>query len=233
MSILEYGLGKVAAKKVETLSNIEKTKKENSNYRVIDFGGGKEKHYLNKFSFFDAIVDFREIKGYPNLQSITGSLEHESTYESLLKEVDENGKYDFSICTHTLEDLNNPLYVIDKIIKISKRGLVSVPSKYLELTRPEESSHRGYYHHRYIATINNQKLFFIPKTPIVERKVFDDISKKYNVNNGELWLIWENDFDYELYQDGWCGPSSQKFFENTYSLLLNGEEDSDVGEYHK
>ena len=153
-------------------------------------------------------------------------MEHESTYEKLLKEVEENGKYDFSICTHTLEDLNNPLYVIDKIINISKRGLISVPSKYLELVHIEDNSHRGYYHHRYISMINNQKLLFIPKTPIIERKVFNDISKKYNENNGELWLIWENNFEYELYQDGWCGPNANEFVNNIYKILINSDEDN-------
>ena len=88
-----------------------------------------------------------------------------------------------------------------------------------------ESNCRGYYHHRYIITLKDSSLFFIPKTTILENSKFNKISEKHNEQNSELWLIWEENIKSSVYQDGWCGPSSKNFLENTYSLLLNGEED--------
>ena len=183
-------------------------------------GGGKEKHYKNKFSFLDCVIDFRKVTGYDNLNSISGSLEDDTTYDGLLNEINEKGKFDFSICTHTLEDLNNPLYVVNKLIQVSKSGLITVPSKYLETSRIERN-HRGYYHHRYISTLQGDTLTFIPKTPIIENKLFDNIAKRYTKDNAELWILWENDITSCVFKDGWCGPSIDQFTQETYDFLNN------------
>lgn len=56
---------------------------------------------------------------------------------SLLDYVDRHGKFDFVICSHTLEDLNLPEAVCSLINKIGKGGYIPVPSKYAEPTALE------------------------------------------------------------------------------------------------
>ena len=71
-----------------------------------------------------------------------GSLKHfkcditnPNDYNELLTYVTQNGKFDFCICTHTLEDIMNPIFVCEQIEKISNEGYIAFPSKYRELSR--------------------------------------------------------------------------------------------------
>lgn len=44
-------------------------------------------------------------------------------------------KLDFAICTHTLEDLDNPGPVWELLPVVARRAFVAVPSKHAELRR--------------------------------------------------------------------------------------------------
>ena len=62
------------------------------------------------------------------------------TWEPIFDYVDKNGKFDFSICSHTLEDLNAPKQVMINLQKISNAGLIAFPSKYMEMKKWEGRS---------------------------------------------------------------------------------------------
>ena len=47
-------------------------------------------------------------------------------------------QFDFSICSHTLEDVRDPLFVCAEIIRVSKRGYIEVPSRIIESCRGVE-----------------------------------------------------------------------------------------------
>src|SRR5262245_49885274 len=42
---------------------------------------------------------------------------------------------DFVICSHTLEDIRDPLFVCAEMIRIAKRGYIEVPSRLVESSR--------------------------------------------------------------------------------------------------
>src|SRR6516164_2319087 len=42
---------------------------------------------------------------------------------------------DFVICSHTLEDIRDPLWVCSEMIRIAKRGYIEVPSRIAETCR--------------------------------------------------------------------------------------------------
>lgn len=60
-------------------------------------------------------------------------------------------EFDVTICSHTLEDVRDPLFVCSQLIRVSKAGYIEVPSPFREACKidPADSS-AGYDHHRWI-----------------------------------------------------------------------------------
>jgi len=223
--IVEAGLGYIANKKVAELNRLREIKKSNPEYRIIDIGGGKEKHVSDKFDFIDATMDFRDVNK-PNIKHFSGNINDPFLWEKVDQDVEENGKYDYCICTHTLEDIAHPAYVLKKINQISKSGIISFPSKYREFKRFElDGTIRGYSHHRWIITIKNKKLKFFPKVTIVENKAFDPIGNISHPAIEEVFIVWKDSVDFEVFNNDWLGPSPSEFFENFLNEIRNTDED--------
>ena len=223
--IATAGLGYIAHKKVQELNRLREIKKSNPEYRIIDIGGGKEKHVSDKFEFIDATMDFRDVVR-PNIKHFSGNINDPFLWEKVDQHVKEHGKYDYCICTHTLEDIAYPAYVLEKINQISKEGILSFPSKYREFKRFElDMSIRGYSHHRWIITLKNQKLKFFPKVTIVENKIFDKIGAISHPAIEELFVVWKDKVEFEVFNNDWLGPSPSEFFSNFSNEIMETDED--------
>ena len=91
------------------INYILKNKENNPNYKVIDFGGS---HGGWSTPYVDAIVDFNNIRVNPtNIVFFKMDMTNPNEYNELLTYVEKNGKFDFCIFTHTLEDIINPVFV--------------------------------------------------------------------------------------------------------------------------
>ena len=224
--IVEAGLGYIAHKKIQELNRLRDVKKNNPDYRIIDIGGGKEKHVPDKFDFIDATMDFRDVDK-EHIKHFSGNINDPFLWEKVDKEVSEKGKYDYCICTHTLEDIAYPAYVLKKINQIAKAGIISVPSKYREFKRFElDGIIRGYSHHRWIVTMKNMKLKFFPKVSIVENIVFNDIGAISQPHIEELFVVWKDSIEFEIFNNDWLGPSPSEFFTNFTDQIKNTDEDT-------
>ena len=95
-------------------------KKENPNYNVIDIGSGAD--FWTK-PFADVTVDFY-MTPQGSKQHFEVNLERESSWQKLLDYVEENEKFDFCICSHTLEDLYYPFIALENIPKVAKQGIL-------------------------------------------------------------------------------------------------------------
>lgn len=76
----------------------------------------------------------------------------------------EDDTFDFSICSHTLEDIKDPLWVCKELARVSKSGYIEFPSRY------QESIHglvyrgvTGWPHHRWMIEVRSGNLLLIPK----------------------------------------------------------------------
>jgi len=156
---------------------LKSEKEKNPNFRVIDVGGGSgEFHYSE---YIDDIVDLREKLAVPR----QGTRHHrfdicdgEAWLDFHQDIIEKEGKFDFAICRHTLEDIDNPQLLTRWLSRISKAGWVSVPSHYTELTRSNQHKFgheksvltdiRGYMHHKWIffASFHGEgRIFAFPK----------------------------------------------------------------------
>ena len=223
---MKFHLGELTKTKIKYLKMLEKIKKENKNIKIIDVGGGKEKHYSNKFNFIDAYIDFRKVSSSnKNLKHYNGNVNDLELWETVFKDVEKNGKYDYCICTHLLEDIAFPQFVCKCINKIAKSGLITFPSKYKELSYFESNKYKGYSHHRWIMTIKNNSILGFPKQGFIESLEFTNISKKCNKDNEELCIFWEDKINFDIINNDWLGPSPQGIINIYLNELPNTDED--------
>ena len=141
---------------------IKAEKAKNPNYTVVDIGG-----VTNGWTsdIIDLLVDINTTDTFNSL-----SVDICST-ESLIKiqnYVEEHGMFDYAICTHTLEDIFNPIDILKILPTISKGGVISMPSANTEFSRCENPHWLGYIHHRWIFDHNNTTMLIIPKISVLE-----------------------------------------------------------------
>ena len=209
----------------DVIDYIKKMKTNNELFTVIDVGGS-----LNGWSFeyIDALVDFNS-PNFPQdnkllIKYFNMDITHPDSWLEILDYVKDNGKFDFCICTHTLEDIMNPVYVCEQIQKIAKGGYVAVPSKYRELSRFEigQNSYRGYIHHRWIFDIKNNIFVGYPKINYLDcTDVFDTIAD-FDINKYDLSFFWKDNIDIIYVNENYLGPNINSVI-HYYNNLLTSE----------
>jgi hypothetical protein len=108
---------------------------------------------------------------------------------------------DFLICSHTLEDIRNPIWLCQEINRVAKRGYIEVPSRRMESIRNlEHRGYPGYYHHRWLVEVGRHDVIFRFKTPLMSSSWRFTFPKSYlRALKGEdrvSWLFWEGKFRY-------------------------------------
>lgn len=147
--------------------------------------------------FITATVDMNEV-GIPNIIQFRGDMNNIIVWEDVLKYVSENGKFDFCVCTHTLEDISNPIFVATMLSRVAKEGFVAVPSKYVE-SRHNGGPCRGWLHHRWIFNVENDSIIAYPKLPFTEHlKVLNEVATKFHESVTELSFYWNESCDIQI-----------------------------------
>lgn len=146
-------------------------------------------------------------------------------------------KFDFAICTQTLEDLRDPQLVLWTMAKIAKRGYIDVPNKLTELHKTMENCdpeterllgldnhpNRGFMHHRWIFTIRDNKLVLYPKLGFIDRMTcFDEWvnSQPWPAHFLSFW--WETDIPFETWNNDYLGPNGGTVVDAYRTTLLEG-----------
>ena len=166
------------------------------NFRVIDIGGA-----VNGWTkdFVDCVVDINSADSDNNFKF---DICVDQEWTRLLNFVEARGKFDYCICTHTLEDLYNPITSLKFIPRIAKQGIITMPSAKLELSRVESNHWLGYIHHRWIFDQVDGKMLIIPKLNFLE-----SIVTPFDSEKTEISYEWTNDIDYVMFMDNYLGPT--------------------------
>lgn len=140
---------------------IKDQKKNNQNFKVIDIGGGVQ----NKGGIpIDCLFDLNNTEYInSNIKIIKKDFCDKDAWEDLA-----DNQFDYAICTHTLEDIRDPKFVISQIIRVARAGYIAVPHKHRELSYSAQHNNLGYAHHRWVFGFKNKKMLMIPKSNIVD-----------------------------------------------------------------
>ena len=209
------------------LEQLVKMKQNNPSCRIIDVGAS-----LNTWSkdVVDAIVDFQEPNVDSKIKVFPANINVAEDWAAIEAHVEEHGKFDFSICSHTLEDLANPQLVIKQLSKISRAGYVSVPTKYRELARFEMSIqgkfYRGYIHHRWIFSIRDGSLLAFPKINYLEVDPWFDVVADFSEELMDLSFIWESEIPFSIVNGDFLGPDTPSVIGYYRNLLINDDVDA-------
>ncbi len=109
---------------------------------------------------------------------------------------------DFAICSHTLEDLRDPLWVCSELVRVARAGYVEVPSRAAEQSRGwERPGIAGLSHHRWLIEIEPGRVRFLMKYHLLHADWRYSFPRSFLASMPESrrvqWLFWEDSFEYE------------------------------------
>lgn len=125
--------------------------------------------------------------------------------------------FDFSFCSHTLEDVRDPLAVCAELIRVSKAGYIETPSREREIfskarffglrTLVGRMPEIGFPHHRWFVEISGSHVRFLPKDQrlVGHRRNFitrRDLGRKMAEIESGVALFWQGSFTFEEVQLG-------------------------------
>jgi Methyltransferase domain len=106
---------------------------------------------------------------------------------------------DFVICSHTLEDVRDPIWMCSEMNRIAKAGYIEVPSRLEEQTYGFQGPWTGWSHHRWLIDIGQNEITFVHKSAVVERddshfppEHRETLSAEDRVSS----LFWDGSFGY-------------------------------------
>jgi hypothetical protein len=165
-----------------------------NNYKTIDIGASLQFWSYPECKFVADIVKIEQ----EGVKFFDFNIQNKNTWTELLNYVEEHGKFDYSICSHTLEDVITPTDLLELLPRISKKGYIAIPSKYNEFMFLWDNKYRGNAHHKQIIDVKDDMICIYPKYPFIE--VFDETDKVLENNLGnELVVFWEDEIPYKFF----------------------------------
>ena len=64
-----------------------------------------------------------------------------------------DGQFDFAVCSHTLEDIRDPVFACKELQRVAKAGYIEVPSRLEEHMTGIHGPWPGWAHHRWVCEI--------------------------------------------------------------------------------
>jgi hypothetical protein len=177
----------------DLIGDVKKIISEND-YKTIDIGASAQFWSYPECKFVADIVEIQE----EGVKFFNFNIQNKDTWGELISYVEEHGKFDFSICSHTLEDVLTPVDLLNLLPKISKRGYIAVPSKFDEFSFLWDNKYRGNAHHKQIIDVKDDMICIYPKYPFIE--VYDESDEILKSSSGkELVVFWDIDIPYKFF----------------------------------
>lgn len=124
-------------------------------------------------------------------------------------------QFDFAVCSHTLEDVRDPVWVCVELQRVARTGYIEVPSLREELTYGIQGPWVGWGHHRWLVIVDSGRIEFLFKHHVVNRGgshlragAMDGVAPEQRVQM--LW--WEDGFEARE-RFVWSAPELDGFLE--------------------
>lgn len=134
---------------------------------VLDAGGG-----YDPFPRADWVID---IVDYSQRRQVAAERFSEATWinrdlcdRAPLPFADK--QIDFAICSHTLEDIRDPIWVCAELSRVARAGYVEVPSRLEEQSRAVHGPWTGWSHHHWLIDLVDGGLEFVFKSAVVHTR---------------------------------------------------------------
>jgi SAM-dependent methyltransferase len=78
-------------------------------------------------------------------------------------------QFDFAVCSHTLEDVRDPVRVCEELARVARAGYIEVPSRLEEQSPMDGRPGVGWTHHRWLVDVDQagQRVEFVFKHGVV------------------------------------------------------------------
>ena len=112
----------------------------------------------------------------------------------------DDNEIDFVVCSHTLEDVRDPIWVCEEINRIGKGGYIEVPSRLEEQSYGVQGTWVGWGHHHWLVDIDGTQMQFTFKHHIIHGRKTDHFPTSFWAGLGDedrvqtMW--WEGSFDF-------------------------------------
>ena len=212
MPIVDYSNGAKDVYRAAMIDRVRRKKERNPDYTVVDIGG---RHNPWADEVVDAYVDIYEFETDKRLY--VGDVNDEAIWRTL----EQNGPFDFAICSHVLEDVPYPMTGLRWLPRIARAGFLGLPVKHREVANSKTLYWLGQPQHSWIygvrATDSGEpELVVVPKWHSIHYfnlrmpdqvslgeedanlgtrtlEWFDESKSGYDL---ELGVIWERDIPF-------------------------------------
>ncbi len=79
----------------------------------------------------------------------------------------EDGSFDFVVCSHTLEDVRDPVWVCAELQRVARAGYIEVPSRLEEQSRNVQGPWVGWGHHHWLIDVGDDDISVVFKPHIL------------------------------------------------------------------
>jgi hypothetical protein len=111
-----------------------------------------------------------------------------------------DGQFDFAVCSHTLEDVRDPIWVCSELARVAKAGYIEVPSRIDEQTYYRQGPWVGWGHHHWLVDVGDGRIDFVFKHHVIHGPEANRFPPRFHESFDEADLVqtlwWEGGFEY-------------------------------------
>jgi methyltransferase family protein len=111
----------------------------------------------------------------------------------------DDGQFDFVVCSHTLEDLRDPVWACSEIARVGRAGYIEVPSRLEEQSLGVHGPWAGWSHHHWLIDVGERSIEFVFKPHLIHARASDHFPARFwpglsaEQRVSQLW--WDGAFE--------------------------------------